>query len=145
MRTPFTDPNKEKAAEPFGWAANSDEIAARECQHSKKLPAYGRALLDAQRRGYSVPWLVLGLGWKIAGSFPRLVIPADTIAAELDLRMVRGLSCMVAHYGETSRALDVAEAALMAGATCCPILDLNARRITGTDEVMAARGLRAAA
>lgn len=134
MQSPFF----EKSAEPSGWAASRP-------RQSKKLPAYGRALLDAQRRGYSVPWLCIALAWDIGRAFPRLVIPGDTHAAELDLRMVRGLSCMVAHYGETRRALDVAEAALMAGASSCPILDMNARSITATDEVMAARGLRAAA
>jgi hypothetical protein len=49
---------------------------------------------------------------------------------------------MVAHRGETSRALDVAEAALLAGATECPVFDVAAGRLAlTTDEVRAARGM----
>lgn len=144
MRLPFTDATKEKAAELGSGAA--EITAVRDCQHTKKLPAYGRALLDAQRQGFNVPWLCISLDWNLGRAFPRVVITPDTQAHELDFRLVRGLGCMVAHRGETSRALDVAEAALMAGATECPVFDVALGRLTTTtDEVMAARGLRAAA
>ncbi len=115
-------------------------------ESDKVLPAYGRALLDAQRQGLSVPWLCIALAWDLGRVFPRIVVPSTTKAHELDLRMARGLPCMVAHRGETSRALDVAEAALLAGATRCSVFDVAARRLTlTTDEVRAARGLRVAA
>ena len=93
-----------------------------------------------------MPWLCIALAWDLGRAFPRVVIEADTQAHEVDLRLVAGLGCMVAHRGETSRALDVAESALMAGATECPVFDVALGRLTvTTNEVMAARGLRAAA
>ena len=127
MRPPFTDtPPKET--------------------QGHRLPAYGRAILDAQRQGFNVPWLCIALDWNLGRAFPRVVVTPDTPAHELDMRLVRGLGCMVAHRGETSRALDVAEAALIAGATECPVFDVAIGRLTATtDEVMAIRGLRAAA
>lgn len=109
---------------------------------SCRLPAYGRELVEAQRRGLNVPWLLIALDWNLGRAFPRVVIPADMPVHELDLRLVRGLGCMVAHRGETSRALDVAEAALLADATECPVFDVTARRLTlTTDEVRVARGM----
>lgn len=113
---------------------------------SRRLPAYGRELVEAQRRGLNVPWLLIALDWNLGRAFPRVVIPADMPVYELDLRLVHGLGCMVAHRGETSRALDVAEAVLLAGATECPVFDVAARRLTlTTNEVMAARGMVIAA
>lgn len=115
-------------------------------QTPHRLPAYGRALIDAQRQGFNAPWLCIALAWDLGRAFPRVVIDADTQAHELDLRLVAGLGCMVAHRGETTRALDVAEAALVAGAESCPVFDVAIGRLTATtDEVKAIRGLRAAA
>lgn len=108
----------------------------------KRLPAFGRDLLDIQRSGRNVPWLCLALDWNLGRVFPRVVIPVDLRAEELELNIVRSLGCMVAHRGETRRALDVAEAALRAGAASCSIFDTAAGRLTFTTaEVMAARGL----
>lgn len=144
MRLPFTDATKEKAARLMSEAAEITTQGKR--QHTKKLPAYGRALLDAQRQGYAVPWLCIALDWNLARALPRVVIPANTQAHEIDLRLAQGLACIVAHRGETSRALDVAEAALAAGAASCCVFDMAAWRLTATTaEVMAARGSRAAA
>lgn len=113
---------------------------------SKRLPAYGRELVAAQHAGRNVPWLLIALDWNLGRAFPRVVVTPDTPAHELDLRLVLGLGCMVAHRGESSRALDVAEAALLAGATECPVFDVAAGRLTfTTDEVRAARGLGAVA
>ena len=137
--------SRQKNAAELGSGAAS-KITKGKSNDSRKLPAYGRAILDAQRQGYSVPWLCIALDWNLGRAFPRVVIEADTQAHELDLRLVAGLGCMVAHRGETSRALDVAEAALMAGATECPVFDVALGRLTATtDEVKAIRGLKAAA
>lgn len=107
----------------------------------RRLPAYGRELVEAQRRGLNVPWLLIALDWNLGRAFPRVVIPADAQIAEIDFRLVRGLGCMVAHRGEPTRALDTAEAALLAGATSCPVFDRAIGRLTlTTDEVRAARG-----
>lgn len=145
MRLLSTDPAKEKAAELESGAAEKNK-PKRSGNDSTKLPAYGRAILDAQRQGFNVPWLCIALDWNLGRAFPRVVVTPDTQAHELDMRLVRGLGCMVAHRGETSRALDIAEAALLAGATECPVFDVALGRLTlTTDEVMAARGLRAAA
>ncbi len=108
----------------------------------RRLPAYGRELVEAQRRGLNVPWLLIALDWNLGRTFPRVVIPTDTPAHELDWRLVHGLGCMVAYRGEAARALDVAEAALLAGATACPVFDVTAGRLTlTTDEVRAVRGM----
>jgi hypothetical protein len=105
-----------------------------------RLPAYGRDLLNAQKQGHNVPWLCIALDWDLGRALPRVVVTPDTPAHEVDLRLVRGLGCMVAHRGETRRALDVAEAALMAGATECPVFDVAIGRLTATtDEVRAIR------
>jgi hypothetical protein len=101
--------------------------------------------MEAQRDGRNVAWLCIALDWDLGRALPRVVVPPGTAAAELDLRLVRGLPCLVAHRGETSRALDIAEAALRAGATLAPILDMDTVTMTGTDEVIAARGVREAA
>jgi hypothetical protein len=113
---------------------------------NRRLPAYGRELLVAQRQGYGVPWLCIALDWNLGRAFPRVVIPADIQADEIDFSLVAGLGCMVAHRGETIRALDVAEAALIAGAKACPVFDMAIGKLTmTTDGVMAIRGMRAAA
>jgi hypothetical protein len=136
--------NGQKNAAELGSGAAS--ICFKGKTNNTRLPAYGRGLVDAQARGQNVPWLCIALAWDLGRAFPRVVIDADTPAHEVDLRLVRGLGCMVAHRGETSRALDVAEAALMAGATECPVFDVALGRLTATtDEVKAIRGLKAAA
>lgn len=111
----------------------------------RRLPAYGRALIDAQRSGRNVPWLVLSLDWKLGRAFPRVVVPADMQITELDLRLVAGLECMVAHSGEPTRAMDIAELALSCGAKICPVIDVTTGRATYTDEIRAARGVKVAA
>lgn len=112
----------------------------------RRLPAFGRELVAAQRAGRNVPWLCISLDWNLGRGFPRVVIPADIRARELDFSLVRGLGCMVAHRGETGRALDVAEAALAYGATECPIFDVALGCLTlTTAEVIAARGMMNAA
>lgn len=142
--------DKRKAAELGSGAAEKNTHCTNfshrlQNRQPRRLPAYGRALLDAQRQGQNVAWLCLALDWELGQAFPRVVIPASTPAREIDLRLVRGLPCLVAHRGETSRAFDIAEAALMAGATVCPIFDFNTHTLTTTEEVMTARGGRAAA
>lgn len=149
MRQSFTDtrqkeaPHQEQGAQDTTDSLNrSDSIPAKQ---GHRLPAYGRALLDAQRQGYSVPWLCIALDWNLGRAFPRVVVTPDTQAHELDLRLVRGLGCMVAHRGESRRALDVAEAALLAGATECPVFDVALGRLTATTTEVQAIRMRAAA
>jgi len=137
--------NRQKNAAELGSGAAEINSLGGFKPSTKKLPAYGRALIDAQARGLTVPWLCIALGWGVGCGCPRVVVTPDTQAHELDLHLVAGLDCMVAHRGETHHALDVAEAALLAGAVCCPVFDLNTGTLTTTAEVMAARGLRAAA
>lgn len=151
MRPPFTDTTHQKETPHQGQGAqdtthNFNRIDPTQATQGHRLPAYGRALLDARMQGYSVPWLCIALSWNLGRAFPRVVVTPDTQAHELDLRLVHGLGCMVAHRGETSRARDVAEAALAAGAASCCVFDMAAWRLTATTaEVMAARGSRAAA
>ena len=99
-----------------------------ERQH--RLPAYGRDLLDAQRAGYNVPYLVLSLGWNFGRGQPRLVIPDDLHIDELDLQVVAGLDCLVVHHDLHVRAFDVAELALTFGARICPVYDMSASKTT---------------
>lgn len=113
---------------------------------SRRLPAYGRELVEAQRRGLNVPWLLIALDWNLGRAFPRVVIPGDVQARDLDMRLARGLGCMVAHRGEPIRALDVAKAALMAGAASCCIFDRELERFTMTsNDVVDALGMAVAA
>lgn len=108
-----------------------------------RLPAYGRDLVAMQRRGFNVPWLLISLGWHTGKALPRVVVADDVDAAGVDLTLVRGLDCMVVHHGETSRAFDIAEFALMNGAKCCPVFDMETGKTTITAEMLLAR--RAAA
>lgn len=109
---------------------------------SRRLPAYGRELVRAQRRGFNVPWLLISLCWDLGKIFPRVVIPADVSVAEIDFRLAHGLECMVVHRDEPLRALDAAEAALLAGALRCPVFNQAIGRVTFyTDEVRTTRGL----
>jgi hypothetical protein len=108
----------------------------------RRLPAFGRELVAAQRKGLNVPWLCISLDWNLGRTFPRVVIAPDIDVRELDLRLVQGLGCMVVHRAEPVRALDIAEAALAAGATECPVFDIAERRLTlSTLDVRAARGV----
>jgi hypothetical protein len=106
-----------------------------------RLPAYGRALVEAQRQGLTVPWLCIALDWNTGGGFPRVVVPADMPLLALDLSLVSGLDCLIAHRCDPVRALDVAELALKNGARLCPVLDAETGVFMATDEIRAARGL----
>lgn len=110
-----------------------------------RLPAYGRELLAAQKAGRNVPWLLIALDWGIGRAMPRVVATGDVPAHTFDLRLVRGLDCMVAHRGDGQRAVDLAEQALQYGARICPVFDLEAGTCLSTDEIAAARGLGASA
>jgi hypothetical protein len=61
-----------------------------------RLPAYGRELADAQRRGLNVPELVIALSWSLGKLFPRVVVTDEHAIDELDLSIVKGLPCVVA-------------------------------------------------
>ena len=112
--------------------------------NARRLPAYAGALLALQRTGRTVPYLIISIGWHFGKAMPRIVIPDDMAVSEIDFRCVRGLGCMVVHHGESIRAFDVAELALQAGATSCPVFNMAMRGIEATtSEVMLAR--RAAA
>lgn len=107
-----------------------------------KLPAYGRDLVNLQRTGRNVEWLVISLSFKLGRALPRVVVPDDTDVAELDLRFVAGLDCTVAHEGQEKRALDVAELALLCGARRCGTHDQTNHNSLSTDEIKAIRGIK---
>lgn len=110
-----------------------------------RLPAYGRDLIELQRSGANVAWLVLSLGWDYGRALPRLVVPDDAPVGELDLSMLDGIECMVAHAGKEGRALDVADLALRSGAKACCVFDMARGALTFTsDDVRAIRGRAAA-
>jgi hypothetical protein len=110
-----------------------------------RLPAYGRELADAQRRGLNVTELVIALSWSLGKPFPRVVVTDDHVIHELDLSIVKGLSCVVAHDGDHARALAVAMLALRCGATACPVIDVNSNKALITSEVIAVHEMKAAA
>lgn len=137
-------PGRGKAASHGHYGNNG--IAPIQNDQGRRLPAFGRELVAAQRKGLNVPWLLIALDWNLGRAFPRIVVPVDIQARELDMRLVRGLGCMIAHRGEASRALDIAEAVLLAGATSCPIFDVELGRLTlTTAEVAVVRGMAVAA
>lgn len=105
-----------------------------------KLPAYGRDLIALRQRGVNPAWLCVSLGFALGRAMPRVVVPDDTEVWELDLRCVAGLSCLIAHDGKPTRALDIAELALKSGATLATIHDKHTGKTTTTAEVMAIRG-----
>jgi len=107
-----------------------------------KLPAYGRDLVNLQKTGRNVEWLIIALDFSLGRALPRLVVTDDTDIAELDLRLVAGLDCLVAHEGNERRALDVAELALRNGATICGTRDQAIGTGLTTAEVKAIRGIQ---
>jgi hypothetical protein len=106
------------------------------------LPAYGRDLLNLQKTGRNVEWLIIALDFSLGRALPRVVVTGDVELRELDLRMVAGLECTVAHKGQTTRALDVAELALRNGAAKCGVFDRDASQMITTDEVRVIRGIQ---
>lgn len=107
-----------------------------------KLPAYGRDLVNLQRSGRNVEWLVIALNFKLGRALPRVVVTDDTDLQDLDLRFVAGLECTVAHEGQESRALDIAELAIRNGATRCGTHDQTTGTGLTTDEIKAIRGIQ---
>jgi hypothetical protein len=61
--------------------SNRHRIGPTPPAQPRRLPAYGRALLDAQRKGQNVPWLCLALDWELGRALPRVVIPASYASA----------------------------------------------------------------
>lgn len=107
-----------------------------------RLPAYGRDLVNLQRTGRNVEWLVIALDFKLGRALPRVVVTDDTDIRELDLRFVAGLECTVAHKGQTSRALDVAELALKCGAKVCGTQDTTTHESLTTAQIKQIRGMQ---
>lgn len=105
-----------------------------------KLPAYGRDLIDMRNQGINPTWLCIAVGFLPGRAMPRVVVPDDTDIAELDLRCVAGLQCLVAHDGKQRRALDIAELAIRSGAALATIHDQQTGTTTTTAEVLAIRG-----
>jgi hypothetical protein len=99
---------------------------------SKRLPAYGRELLAAQKAGRNVPWLLIALDWDLGRAMPRVVVSRDTPVDDWDLCLVRGLDCMIAHRGEQKRAIELADQALRSGARICPVFDAGLGRLEAT-------------
>lgn len=107
-----------------------------------KLPAFGRDLVNLQRSGRNVGWLIISLDFALGRALPRVVVVDDISVGELDLRCVAGLECTVAHAGNERRALDVAELALRNGATICGTHDQQTGKGLTTADVKAIRGLQ---
>lgn len=105
-----------------------------------KLPAYGRDLIVLQRTGRNLSWLVISLGWDYGKAVPRLVVPDGLPVSELDLSMLGGVECIVAHSGKSSRALDVAVLALRNGAHHCGVFDMARGAIEFTTGEVIAKG-----
>lgn len=105
-----------------------------------KLPAYGRDLIALRNDGIDPAWLCIAIGFEPGMAMPRVVVPDDTEVAELDLRCVAGLQCLVAHDGKQGRALDIAELAIRSGAALATIHDQQTGTTTTTAEVLAIRG-----
>ena len=73
-----------------------------------KLPPYGAQRMAERERGLAPRWLCVALDWRLGHAWPRIVIPADLRIAELDLRFVAGVDCIIATYPSTaSRVLPV--------------------------------------
>lgn len=106
-----------------------------------RLPAYARDLMDLQRGGKNIAWLVIALDWDIGRALPRIVVPNDVAVGTLDLSMLNGIECTVAHRGNSGRALDLADLALRNGAIRCGVFDV-VRGITEftTADVLSIRG-----
>ncbi len=143
----MTPPTKEKGRP--GWHreaalhnnSSPHRSAATSTNQARRLPAYGRQLVEAQRHGLRVAWLVIALDWDIAKPLPRVVVPRDMSSGLLDLSFVRDTICAIAHRDELARALDVAEIALRSGAVMTPVHDVATGTFMTTYEVCRARGL----
>lgn len=105
-----------------------------------RIPAYGRELLNLQRSGRNVEWLVISLSFDLGRALPRVVVTPDINIADLDLSFLSEIECTVAHEGQESRALDVAELALRNGAKRCGTHDQATGTGLTTAEVLAIRG-----
>lgn len=107
-----------------------------------RLPAYGRDLIAIRQRGVNPSYVCISLNFELGRALPRLVVPVGVKVSDIDFRCVSGLDCLIAHEDETSRALDVAESALKAGARLATINDQTTGKTIVTDEVKAIRGMK---
>lgn len=104
------------------------------------LPAYGRDLLNLQRAGRNVAWLCVSLDWNLGRALPRLVVPKDADAADMNFEMTRDLSCWIVHDDDLSRALAVADAVSRDGGLVDLVTDYATGDHLGRAEIAAIRG-----
>ena len=107
-----------------------------------RLPAYGCDLQNLQRSGRNVAWLCIALDFSLGGALPRLVITDDSELGEIDLSIVAGLECLIAHKGKSKRAMEVAEVAMRHGAKLATIHNQTTGETITTAEVLAIRGMQ---
>jgi hypothetical protein len=100
---------------------------------TKRLPPFGREILDARQRGYrprklGFGHLIINLDWQAPhAAMQRIVIPPDMPASSVNLSFVAGLHLTLIVGGDdVQRASDVAAECLKAGAEIVDVVDLPA-------------------
>lgn len=104
------------------------------------IPAYGRDLIAIRSKGIEPSYVCISLNFALGKALPRLVVPVGMKVSDTDFKCVTGLNCLIAHEGETARALDIAESVLKHGAKLATIHDQATNETTTTAEVVAIRG-----
>lgn len=71
--------------------------------NTRRLPPFGKAMLDARFKGLAPRDLFVCLDdWRAFKGRARIVIPPDAAPEELDLRFAAGVDCIVAWLPQTT-------------------------------------------
>ena len=112
-----------------GWASQTNFRSNFNTR--KKLPPFGKTLMAQRMAGQSPNAVYISLDWSMAKAFPRIVIPSDLAADELDLRFLAGLDvCIVHHESDLPRLPSIINAVMSCNPRILNALDIDEPRTT---------------
>lgn len=95
-------PRKENAP-----AATEAGFETKLNRNYKRLPPYGKQLMAIREAG-KVPTKTVAVcfDWNLARAYPRIIIPADAIPAELEFRFLAGLPVQIIYGSRDAHRVD---------------------------------------
>jgi len=83
------------------------ENTASYIKQYKRFPAFGKQLMSLRRTGKIPARMVMVVfNWKLARTYPRLVIPNDIVPEELDFSYLAGLPVQIVYCDEDAHKVD---------------------------------------
>jgi hypothetical protein len=112
---------------------NVAEMATAKSNARKRLPPFGKAILEARQRGIKprkmgLGHVVVNLHWKAPrAGMTRIVIPRDLNPADASLHFLAGLHCtLIYRRNDAARVQAAIDALLAAGATPVDVVNFDA-------------------